>query len=245
MFFEIVFEASTIDEDANKTKIKDKLKKFLPKRPTYYELEKKGIIKQEIFGCDLQVLCKREQRDVPKFVVDCIDTVERKGLRTRGIYRECGNASQMHKLRILTDQGEHVDMNDKQWADVHVIAGALKWYLRELPDPLIPCFAYNDFINAIKNPSIHERKRLFISLVGNLPKVNQATLKFILQHLLKVSEYSSENKMEKHNCSIVFGPTLMKPTDESDHLNIALNTVYQNQIVNFLLNEYSEICVSL
>lgn len=28
-------------------KIKDKLRKFLPKRPTYYELEKKGIIKRK------------------------------------------------------------------------------------------------------------------------------------------------------------------------------------------------------
>ncbi len=44
-----IFDAgSTLnEEDANKTKIKDKLKKFLPKRPTYYELEKKGIIKRK------------------------------------------------------------------------------------------------------------------------------------------------------------------------------------------------------
>ena len=47
--------------------------------------------------------------------------------------------------------------------------------------------------------------------------------------------------MEKQNCSIVFGPTLLRPDDEDSHLNIALNAVYQNQIVNFLLSEYAEV----
>ena len=59
--------------------------------------------------------------------------------------------------------------------------------------------------------------------------------------LHRVIEFSSENKMEKHNCSIVFGPTLLRPEDEDNHLNIALNTVYQNQIVNFIISEYAEL----
>jgi len=229
------------EEDANKVKIKAKLKKFLPKRPTYYELEKKGIIKQEVFGCHLEVLCKRESVTVPNFVVKCITAVEKRGLHVKGIYRECGNASLMHKLRISTDQGERIDFDDKQWSDVHVIAGALKWYFRELPEPLIPAWSFDRFIEAIKTPSIHERRRQFKSLIDTMPKYNYETLKFLLQHLLKVIEFSSENKMEKHNCSIVFGPTLLRPEDEDNHLNIALNTVYQNQIVNFVISEYGEL----
>eukprot|EP00112_Aurelia_sp_Birch-Aquarium-sp1_P015211 Seg3351.2 transcript_id=Seg3351.2/GoldUCD/mRNA.D3Y31 product="Rho GTPase-activating protein 15" protein_id=Seg3351.2/GoldUCD/D3Y31 len=137
------------DDDANKTRIKDKLKKFLPKRPTYYELEKKGIIKQEVYGCHLDVLCKREHTTVPTFVVKCIEAVEKRGLHVRGIYRECGNASLMHKLRISTDQGERIDFDDKQWADIHVIAGALKWYFRELPEPVIPAASFDEFVNGI------------------------------------------------------------------------------------------------
>eukprot|EP00795_Rhopilema_esculentum_P014707 gene14707-5804_t len=239
---------SNVNEDeVNKSKIRDKLKKFLPKRPTYYELEKKGIIKQEIYGCHLDVLCKRDNSTVPKFVVKCIDEIEKRGklksfsLHVRGIYRECGNASLMHKLRISTDQGEHIDFEDKQWADIHVIAGALKWYFRELPEPLIPADVFDDFIEGIKNPSIHERRRKFKTLIDALPSYNYDTLKLLLQHLLKVTEFSSENKMEKHNCSIVFGPTLLRPEEEESQLNIALNTVYQNQIVNFLLSEYAEL----
>lgn len=66
-------------------------------------------------------------------------------------------------------------------------------------------------------------------------------LKFFNSYLQRVIEFSAENKMEKHNCSIVFGPTLLRPEEDDNHLNIALNTVYQNQIVNFLLSEYSEL----
>ena len=34
---------------------------------------------EEIFGCHLEKLCKREGTTVPKFVVKCIETVEKRG----------------------------------------------------------------------------------------------------------------------------------------------------------------------
>ena len=45
--------------------------------------------------------------------------------------------------------GEHIDFDDKQWADIHVIAGALKWYFRELPEPVIPSTSFDEFVNGI------------------------------------------------------------------------------------------------
>ena len=53
-------------------------------------------------------------------------------------------------------------------------------------------------------------------------------------------ENCSKNRMHAHNIAIVFGPTLLAPREEQ-HSNIALNTVYQNQIVEFVLLEYDQV----
>lgn len=42
--------------------------------------------------------------------------------------------------------------------------------------------------------------------------------------------------MTVQNVAIVFGPTLLRPEMESS--NIAMHMVFQNQIVEFILNEY-------
>ena len=41
-----------------------------------------------------------------------------------------------------------VDFTDQEWEDISIIPGALKLFLRELPDPLIPFNLYNKFIEA-------------------------------------------------------------------------------------------------
>jgi hypothetical protein len=41
--------------------------------------------------------------------------------------------------------------------DVHIVAGILKSYLRELPDPLFSLALYDDWINAIKSPDQETR----------------------------------------------------------------------------------------
>ena len=42
----------------------------------------------------------------------------------------------------------HVDFDDQELEDINIISGALKLFLRELPDPLIPFSLYNKFIEA-------------------------------------------------------------------------------------------------
>lgn len=45
--------------------------------------------------------------------------------------------------------------------------------------------------------------------------------------------------MTVQNVAIVFGPTLLRPETES--ANITMFMVFQNQIVEFILNEYERI----
>lgn len=37
------------------------------------------VFPDQVFGCSLQALCERERGTVPRFVLQCIQTVERRG----------------------------------------------------------------------------------------------------------------------------------------------------------------------
>lgn len=56
---------------------------------------------------------------------------------------------------------------------------------------------------------------------------------------LRVIENGEKNRMTYQSVAIVFGPTLLKPEKETG--NIAVHTVYQNQIVELILLEINSI----
>ena len=55
-----------------------------------------------------------------------------------------------------------------------------------------------------------------------------------------VVQFSTENRMQTQNVAIVFGPTLMW-SGEADFTNMAIFTVYQSKVVEFLLLEYTNL----
>ncbi|KAM8967537.1 rho GTPase-activating protein 12 isoform 4-T4 [Pelodytes ibericus] len=229
--------AGSIDNSEQK-KTKTKLKKFLTRRPTMQAVREKGYIKDPVFGSNLASLCQRENTTVPNFVKLCIDHVEEHGLDVDGLYRVSGNLAVIQKLRFAVTHDEKLDLNDSKWEDIHVITGALKMFFRELPEPLFTFNYFNDFVNAIKQePRL--RVQAVKDLIKQLPKPNQDTMQALFKHLKHVVETGEKNRMTFQSLAIVFGPTLLKPEQETG--NIAIHTVYQNQIVELILLEYNTI----
>ncbi|XP_066441073.1 rho GTPase-activating protein 12 isoform X5 [Eleutherodactylus coqui] len=225
-------------DNAEQKKTKTKLKKFLTRRPTMQAVREKGYIKDPVFGSSLASLCQRENTTVPKFVKMCIDHIEAHGLDVDGLYRVSGNLAVIQKLRFAVTHDEKLDLNDSKWEDIHVITGALKMFFRELPEPLFTFNHFNDFVNAIKQeaklrvPGVRD-------LIKQLPKPNQDTMQALFKHLKHVVDTGEKNRMNVQSLAIVFGPTLLKPEHETG--NIAIHTVYQNQIVELILLEYNSV----
>ncbi|ERE77220.1 rho GTPase-activating protein 12 isoform 3, partial [Cricetulus griseus] len=230
-------KGSSIDSSEQK-KTKKNLKKFLTRRPTLQAVREKGYIKDQVFGCNLASLCQRENGTVPKFVKLCIEHVEEHGLDVDGIYRVSGNLAVIQKLRFAVNHDEKLDLNDSKWEDIHVVTGALKMFFRELPEPLFTFNHFNDFVNAIKQDP-RQRVTAVKDLIRQLPKPNQDTMQILFRHLKRVIENGEKNRMTYQSIAIVFGPTLLKPERETG--NIAVHTVYQNQIVELILLELSTI----
>ncbi|KAM7006509.1 rho GTPase-activating protein 9 isoform 4-T4 [Tautogolabrus adspersus] len=244
-------------ENTEKKRVKSRLKKLILKRPPLQALQEKGLIKDQVFGCCLEMLCEREKNTVPRFVRLCTAAVEKRGLETDGIYRVSGNLAVIQKLRFLVDheravttdgrymfpaelvQEEKLNLDESDWEDIHVITGALKLFFRELPEPLVPFGFFTDIVETIKMSDYLEKVHRLKCLVLNMPPPNHDTLKFMCRHLRRVLEHSDTNRMTTQNIGIVFGPTLMRP--ERDNGNMAVNMVYQNQAVELILSEFDHI----
>uniref|UniRef100_H2Z809 Uncharacterized protein n=1 Tax=Ciona savignyi TaxID=51511 RepID=H2Z809_CIOSA len=226
----------------NSDKVRSKLKKFINRRPTMESLQERGIIKETVFGCPLDKLCEKEQTTIPNFIKLCVTEVERRGLDVDGIYRVSGNLSHVQKLRYMVDRDEPVDLSEPEWEDIHLITGALKMFLRELPEPVIPFAFFDKFVAACKIRDTHERQKVTKALVQALPRVNSDTLTYLMEHFCRVVERSAKNRMQIQNIAIVFGPTLLlKPPDDakkrpdSGGSGMAIYMAFQNQIIDYML----------
>ncbi|XP_075850756.1 rho GTPase-activating protein 27 isoform X1 [Microcebus murinus] len=225
--------------ESDRKKVRHKLRKFLQRRPTLQSLRDKGYIKDQVFGCALAALCERERSPVPRFVQQCIRTVEARGLDIDGLYRISGNLATIQKLRYKVDHDERLDLDDGRWEDVHVITGALKLFFRELPEPLFPFSHFRQFIAAIKLQDQAQRSRCVGDLVRSLPAPNHDTLRLLFQHLCRVIEHGEQNRMSVQSVAIVFGPTLLRP--ETEETSMPMTMVFQNQVVELILQQCSDI----
>ncbi|KAK7898961.1 hypothetical protein WMY93_019814 [Mugilogobius chulae] len=226
-------------ENTERKRVKSRLKKLILKRPPLQALQEKGLIKDQVFGCRLEMLCEREKSSIPRFVRLCTEAVERRGLDTDGIYRVSGNLAVIQKLRFRVNHEEKLNLDENEWEDIHVITGALKLFFRELPEPLVPYGFFTDIVETVKMTDYIDKVDRLKCLVLNMPPPNHDTLQFMCRHLKRVLEHTNSNRMTTQNIGIVFGPTLMRP--ERDNGNIAINMVYQNQAVELILNEYEHI----
>ncbi|KAG9276981.1 rho GTPase-activating protein 9 [Astyanax mexicanus] len=244
-------------ENSERKRVKSRLKKLILRRPPLQALQEKGLIKDQVFGCSLEVLCEREKSTVPRFVRNCTETVEKKGLEMDGIYRVSGNLAVIQKLRfavnheraVSTDgrylfpeelvQVDRIDLEDPQWEDIHVITGALKLFFRELPEPLVPYGFFHDIVETVKMSDYLDKVNRMKLLIISMPPPNHDTMRHMFRHLKRVMEHSDSNRMTTQNIGIVFGPTLMRP--QSDCGNMAVNMIYQNQAVELILSEYDQL----
>lgn len=226
-------------ENTERKRVKTRLKKLMLKRPPLQALQEKGLIKDQVFGCRLEMLCEREKSTVPRFVRLCTEAVERRGLETDGIYRVSGNLAVIQKLRFLVNHEEKLNLDASDWEDIHVITGALKLFFRELPEPLVPFGFFTDIVETVKMTDFMDKVDRLKCLVLSMPPPNHDTLQFMCRHLRRVLERSDANRMTTQNIGIVFGPTLMRP--ERDNGNMAVNMVYQNQAVELILSQFDHI----
>ncbi|XP_045585064.1 uncharacterized protein [Procambarus clarkii] len=235
-------EASVEHLNPDSKGITDKLRNFIKRRPLKETLEKKGIYKESVFGSTLAELHIQDKTTIPIFVLQCINHIEKnhENLHTDGLYRISGNAAQIQKIRFEVAQRNYSILSREK--EIHNLSGALKLFFRELKEPLIPFDNYQDFIQATGSEyrRMNQQVEKLTKAVNRLPPENYDTLKVLLQHLLRVSEFESENRMSISNLAIVFGPCLLWPQVTSSH-DLMTDVMLHNRVIEGLLSDFSQI----
>lgn len=96
--------------------------------------------------------------------------------------------------------------------DVHSVAGLLKLYLRELPEPLFTFALYDDWIRCVE---VEDRLNSLAELLKKLPDANYNNLAHLIKFLHLLTHYQEQNKMTSTNLAIAIAPSLLwsRPSD--------------------------------
>ncbi|KAJ4358539.1 Rho GTPase-activating protein [Didymosphaeria variabile] len=167
-----------------------------------------------VFGVTLDQLFARDGSPVPLVVYQCIQAVDLYGLEVEGIYRIPGTSSHIQHMKALFDSdATQVDFRNPEafQHDVNSVAGLLKQFFRELPDPLLTRDFYTKFIDAARVDDETMRRDSMHALINALPDPNYATLRAIMLHLRRVEQSSEVNRMSTANLGICWAPSIMGP----------------------------------
>ncbi|NXI73687.1 HMHA1 protein, partial [Anseranas semipalmata] len=224
--------------------------------------------KLQLFGQDFMKASQSSSDGIPFIIKKCISEIEKRALKTKGIYRVNGVKTRVEKLCQAFENGK--ELVELSQASPHDISNVLKLYLRQLPEPIMPFRMYNELMGLAKEslqgsseakgksgkggPELVDKgadtDKVVVTLVlklkellKELPWENMATLQYLLQHLRRIVEVEQDNKMTSSNLGIVFGPTLMRPrpTDATISLSSLVDYPHQARIIEALIIFYSTI----
>uniref|UniRef100_A0A8C9XA20 SH3 domain binding protein 1 n=1 Tax=Sander lucioperca TaxID=283035 RepID=A0A8C9XA20_SANLU len=176
----------------------------------------KGESLFKVYGEPLLSHLSRSNREIAAPIEECIHMLLKTGMTEEGLFRLAAAASVVKRLKSCLDQ-EAVDHSDFSM-DPHAVAGALKSYLRELPEPLMTFELYNDWFKAAGEKELTEKLEQFRVLLRKLPPENYNNLRYLVQFLSLLSEQQAVNKMTPSNIAIVLGPNLLWPRAEGSAL---------------------------
>lgn len=150
----------------------------------------------------------------PIIVRKCIEFIEKHALEHPGIYRISAKHTAVQQLAANFEKDEIRFEFDPQRDEPAAVAGVLKQWLRELPQPVMAMPREERL--KLTHSLDEQLANGFAALKGRirrLPSIHQVTLKSIIEHLARVAAHSSSNKMTPKNLSVVFGPVLLSEGD--------------------------------
>ncbi|XP_006262917.1 ralA-binding protein 1 isoform X1 [Alligator mississippiensis] len=142
---------------------------------------------------------------LPAVFRECIDYVEKYGMKCEGIYRVSGIKSKVDELKAAYDREECPNLEEYE---PNTIASLLKQYLRELPENLLTKELMPRFEDACGKSNEAEKVQECQRLLKELPECNHLLISWLIVHMDHVIAKELETKMNIQNISIVLSPTV-------------------------------------
>lgn len=162
-----------------------------------------------VFGMPLAAAVERTMMydgvRLPAVFRECVDHVEKHGMKCEGIYRVSGIKSKVDELKAAYDREESPNLEEYE---PNTVASLLKQYLRDLPENLLTKELVPRFEEACGRATESEKVQEFQRLLQELPECNYLLISWLIVHMDHVIAKELETKMNIQNISIVLSPTV-------------------------------------
>lgn len=168
----------------------------------------------DVYGVPLTTHLSRFDCEIAVPISACVKILLMHGMNEEGLFRLAAGASVLKKLKARLGAGAS-DLSEFM-SEPHAVAGALKSYLRELPEPLMTSELFNDWLKAASIKEAESRQESYREVLQKLPTENYNNLRYLIRFLAKLAEQQEVNKMTPSNIAIVLGPNLLWAYSDGD-----------------------------
>ncbi|XP_006155836.1 T-cell activation Rho GTPase-activating protein isoform X1 [Tupaia chinensis] len=196
-------------------------------------------LKASLFDQPLSILCG-ENDTLPRPIQDILTVLCLKGPSTEGIFRKAANEKARKELKEELSSGGEVDLDG---LPVHLLAVVFKDFLRSIPQKLLSCDLFEEWMGALEEQDEEDRIEALKQVADKLPRPNLLLLKHLVYVLYLISKNSEINKMDSSNLAICIGPNVLCPENDqslSFEAQKDLNSKVKT-LVEFLIDNCFEI----
>ncbi|XP_055982261.1 T-cell activation Rho GTPase-activating protein [Sorex fumeus] len=196
-------------------------------------------LKTSLFDQPLSIICG-DNDTLPKPIQDILTVLCLKGPSTEGIFRKAANEKARKELKEELNSGGAVELRGQP---VHLLAVVFKDFLRGIPQKLLSCDLFEEWMGALEKQNEEDRIEALKQVAEKLPRPNLLLLKHLIYVLYLISKNSETNKMDASNLAICVGPNMLA-RDNDQNLSFEAQKDLNNKVkslVEFLIDNCLEI----
>ncbi|KAF0987689.1 hypothetical protein HZS_3177, partial [Henneguya salminicola] len=183
---------------------------------------------------------KNSGPSVPSLLTELLPIIEERGFENEGLYRISGVKS---TIDTIVNQYMQTKPLDYREANINVLTGVVKMFLRKMGEPLLTTslrFKFLDFSNAYLETK-HEYRKSKVNinlkrLILELPKSNRDTLAYLMLHLKRICATTPGIGPSKQNLIMLFTPSIFGDVEVQDYQESLNLQPRMNAVVSVLFD---------
>ncbi|KAM8921239.1 rho GTPase-activating protein 11A [Pelodytes ibericus] len=198
----------------------------------------------KVFGAPLHALPQvyvEDYGNIPGFLVHICKHLEHHA-HTEGLFRKSGSVARQKLLKAKLESGDSCLLE----APACDVAGILKQFFRELPEPILPTDLQDALYKAQQLASGEERTSATMLISCLIPERTIPILRYFFTFLHAVSMRSDANRMDSSNLAVIFAPNLLHSNDDNEKISTSTEKKLRVQValVRTLIDQAQDIgCV--
>ncbi|KAK9754221.1 RhoGAP domain [Popillia japonica] len=183
------------------------------------ENKKEKSVGDGYFGRALESLLKAEDSNVPRLIVHMVENIERHS-SLRGLYCKPGSRDPVGKFKKKLQKKSDISKMDP--LDMAIV---LLKFLQELERPLMHKSIYEEFKENFGKNEDQPRTIQVKAGIQNLSKEQQATIEFLVNHILNIFDH--QDKDSKENIYNAWLPIFSNSTEINSYNSTFMDTVLE------------------